>query len=169
MALPADNYRVTVSGTVLALPAPIGMWTLDEAAGPTATDSSGAGHPGSHVNVPLVIPGRIGNGLRLNARPERGHCGRRCAEPPSRGVRPDERLCLGSDLSLPAAGTTFPFVCKGLVGQFEYALHVHADATLSFTFSQLTGPHYAEARGGALPLGSWHHLAGTMAKRFAPG
>jgi hypothetical protein len=166
--LPNDQYRVLLSGTPVSDPPPIGRWTLDEAAGPTAGDSSGNGNTGTHVNSPTVIPGKKGNALHLDGSTQEVSIPDADLFSPHAG--PSGELSISAWVriaSMPAGGAGLPryaVVAKGDNSDWEYALYIYGDHTVSFAMCHPDSTAYAEARGGFITTGVWHHLTGTMKK-----
>lgn len=56
----------TPTPTPAATPSPVAYWKFDETSGTTASDSSGNNNPGTLINGPLWVTGRISNAVQLD-------------------------------------------------------------------------------------------------------
>jgi hypothetical protein len=166
VALPNDKYRVVLSGTVAPDPAPIGRWALDESSGTAAIDASGNGHDGTLVNAPTRIAGKTGNALHLDGTTQEVLIPD--SDQLSPHVGPSGEMSLSAWVRIATlpniAGPRYGVVCKGQDNDWEYVIYIYGDSTVSFAACVPNSGAYAEARGGSITTGVWHHLAGTMKK-----
>lgn len=163
LPLPNGPYRVSLPGTASGAPPAAGHWTLDEAAGPTAADSSGNGNSGVHMNAPAVIAGKIGNALTLNGVDETVEVADADLLSPHAGPTGQMTLSAWVRLaSLPTGGLRGAVVAKGLGSDWEYALSGGTLRLESFNNTNQVGVAiYTVAdypSSYAAPIGQWVHL-----------
>ena len=142
----------------------IGHWKLDEAAGPTAADSSTFARDGTYENGPVLNqPGIYGTAALFDGTNDRVVI----ADHPSFSGHAGDGLSVSAWVRVIGVNTDGhgqsrqPIVAKGNSGQWEWALYVYDNGAAGFSSWQQTGSSHSEISGGSIPLGAWVHVAAT--------
>ena len=142
-------------------------WKLDEAAGGTAEDATGNGHPGELSNGPARTTGRVGGALAFDGVDDGVIVKEIEGLSPQAGPAGEMTLCAWVRVSkLPSRdgqGRT-PLAAKGDQPGWEYALYLVADGRFEFTLWNPNGVTHADVTGSAVVLDRWHHAAGVYQK-----
>jgi len=157
-------YRVLLSTSPSADPAPIARWSMDESSGNVAFDSSGHFHDGTLINSPLRASGKIGGGLHFNGVDQYVSVPDSDSLSPHVGPTGEMSVSGWIQFSSIPANARQPLLCKGSSNNWEYELTVYPNANAAFNMVQSNSVPYAEPKGGTVTTGLWHHLAGTMKK-----
>jgi hypothetical protein len=168
VVLPNNPYRVRLVGVSTADPSAVGRWALDETSGVVAIDTSGQANDGALINGPTHVGGKTGNALHFNGVDQEVIVPD--ASVHSTHAGPSGQMTLSAWVrmsALPSAGTRTTIVGKGENNDWEYALFVYSTGVVAFAVTQPDITAYAEAAGGAITPGVWHHVAGTVRKGVA--
>ena len=159
----SSSVTVTVQNVAVSVNGAVGYWTLDEATGTSAVDSSGYGNVGTLVNGPTHVSGKVANGLQFD------------------GVSAYMRVATSSSLSVTNAFSIAAWVKLDAAGQWQtivsklvsegvnaypfsdYALMAVASGTGFVTRVSVTtaGSFNLLDSTNVVSYGAWHHLAGV--------
>jgi hypothetical protein len=154
---------VTVQNTAVPVNGAVGYWTLDEASGTSAADSSGYGNVGTLVNGPAHVVGKVANGLLFD------------------GVSSHVRMANSTSLRVTNAFTIAAWVKLDSAGQWQSIVSkVVSEGVNAYPFSDYSLMAVASGAGfvtrvtvttagnfnmldstSSVSYGAWHHVAGV--------
>jgi concanavalin A-like lectin/glucanase superfamily protein len=146
----------------------VAHWKLDETGGGTAEDATGNGHSGELSNGPAPTPGRIGGAFEFDGTDDGVVVN--AVHDLSSHAGPQGAMTLSAWFKAsrfpPGAGQgRTPILAKGApVPGWEYALYVYSNGGLGFSLWMPVGSDVANANGGKIGAGEWHHVAGVLEK-----
>jgi pimeloyl-ACP methyl ester carboxylesterase len=138
-----------------ALPLPVAHWKFDEGSGTVASDSAGSS-PGTIIDGPKWVDGRIGGALRFDGLDDYVDCGKAAILAPEKLTVTFWVFVEGKTSYQYALGKA-----KDISPQRDYTFSTGSDGRLEFAFGEDAGKRVAVQSKGQMPLGQWVHVAAT--------
>jgi len=132
----------------------VAHWSLDDGSGDVAADVTGNGHDGALIDGPEWAEGLYGGALRFGGSPAKVDV------PYSADLNPEEfTTIVWANPDPSGSGHRSPLTSRDDFPARGYILYAEPGNTWEFWIGD--GSAWAAARGSAVALGEWTHVAGT--------